>query len=291
VGLFSSGNHDPLDNLCQGFLSAYSSALLSGQARGMELDNAHGLVKKLLTSLRDRKRSAFLDERCHTQDKKRTLRVEGTKALPVSAAQGDAVRQFMQSFAQTQPDPTFFEVLDVARRIAGTGSLGLERYVILVAGKGSPDKNYLLDLKLSVPSSLASHLPADQAAWPSQAHRVVSLQRRAQAAAMPFLEPVQLADQPYVLRALQPSEDRITMAKAVQSPNDFTKLLATMGEMVAWSHLRCANYLGSATVQALMAFGAQETWQAPLAALSEECMQQTLRDASEFNAAYDAGIF
>ena len=32
-------------------------------------------------------------------------------------------------------------MLDVARRIAGTGSLGVERYAILVEGKGSPDIN------------------------------------------------------------------------------------------------------------------------------------------------------
>lgn len=290
VGLNGSDS-DPAGHLCQDFLSAYSSALLSGQARGVELENAHGLVKKLLSSLRDRKRNAFLDERCHTLGKKRSLRVDGNKALPASVAQGDAVRQFMLGFAQTQSDPDFFEVLDVARRIAGTGSLGLERYVILVRGKGSPDKNYLLDLKRAMPSSLTPQLPKDPAAWPSQAHRVVSLQRRAQAVAMPFLEPVQLAGQPYVLRALQPSEDRIAMTQAAQSPDNFTKLVETMGQLLAWSHLRCADYLGSATVQALMAYGAQEAWQAPLTALSEQCAQQTLRDAAEFNAAYDAGLF
>jgi uncharacterized protein (DUF2252 family) len=37
-------------------------------------------------------------------------------------------------------------LLDVKYRLAGNGSLGLERYLIWVAGKGSPDQNYLLDL-------------------------------------------------------------------------------------------------------------------------------------------------
>jgi uncharacterized protein (DUF2252 family) len=53
---------------------------------------------------------------------------------------------------RTQPNPAFYEVLDVARRIAGTASLGIDRYVILIHGKGSPDRNYLLDLKQALPS-------------------------------------------------------------------------------------------------------------------------------------------
>ncbi len=33
-------------------------------------------------------------------------------------------------YAALQANPKFYEVLDVARRIAGTGSLGVERYAI-----------------------------------------------------------------------------------------------------------------------------------------------------------------
>jgi len=46
----------------------------------------------------------------------------------------------------------------VARRIAGTGSLGVERYVLLIEGKGSPDGNYLLDLKQALPAVLRAHV-------------------------------------------------------------------------------------------------------------------------------------
>ena len=62
------------------------------------------------------------------------------------------------AFAATQPNPKFFEVLDIACRIAGTGSLGVERFVVLVEGKGSPDGNYLLDIKEAKPSAMIPHL-------------------------------------------------------------------------------------------------------------------------------------
>ena len=45
----------------------------------------------------------------------------------------------------------FYRVLDVARRVAGCGSLGLARWIVLVEGKGSPRGNYLLDLKEARP--------------------------------------------------------------------------------------------------------------------------------------------
>jgi uncharacterized protein (DUF2252 family) len=81
--------------------------------------------------------------------------------------QSDRVAEFMSTFAQSKPDPDFFKVLDIARRIAGTGSLGVARFVILVQGKGSPEGNYLLDLKYASPSCLAVHLEPKQPHWPS----------------------------------------------------------------------------------------------------------------------------
>lgn len=68
----------------------------------------------------------------------------------------------MAAYAETQPVPDFFSVVDVARRIAGTGSLGLERYVILVRGRGALDSNFLLDLKLTPGSALAPYVPTAQ---------------------------------------------------------------------------------------------------------------------------------
>jgi uncharacterized protein (DUF2252 family) len=90
----------------------------------------------------------------------------------------------MDRFAATQPKPKFFEVLDIGRRIAGTGSLGLERFVILVEGKSTPNGNYVLDIKEAEPSAMAPHLVRlgiKQPTWLDEASRVVSIQKRIQA--------------------------------------------------------------------------------------------------------------
>lgn len=106
-------------------------------------------MQNLLDGLGERKHADFIDSRTQFKDKKCAIKVDGQKALPAGKADRRKVEAFMTDFAKAQSDPGFFKVLDVARHIAGTGSLGAERYAILVQGKGSPDGHCLLDLKAS----------------------------------------------------------------------------------------------------------------------------------------------
>ena len=275
--------------LCQSFLDAYASALTQGKAYWVERETAQGLVRELLDGLRDRERASFLDGRTTLKGKRRLLRVDGKKALPASPAQRAAITDFMRGFAQEQQDPGFFQVLDVARRIAGTGSLGVDRHVILIEGKGSPHGNYLLDLKRAMPSSLPPHLKVVQPGWTTQAHRVVTLQRRIQAVSMAFLQPVRVGDEPYVLRGLQPSEDRITLDRA--SRGELAQVVATMGRIVAWAQLRSAGREGSAIADELVEFGRRSKWKERVLDASLDCAAQVRRDAAAYDAAWDDGVF
>ena len=171
-------------NANRAFVYAYGSALAQGKAFWVERDTAQGIVRELLDGLGGRQRSGFLDSRTTVKRHQRSIRVDCKRALPASKRQCSDVTNAVHTFAKSQPDPDFYSVLDVARRIAGTGSLGLARYVVLVNGKGSPDGNYLLDLKQVLPSSLVPQLKAPQPKWKSEAHRVVALQRRLQAVSL-----------------------------------------------------------------------------------------------------------
>ena len=97
-----------------------------------------------------------------------------------------------------------YEVLDVARRIAGDGSLGVDRFVLLVRGKGNPNNNYRLDLKPEVPSALTDALSVKQPAWTTQGERVVAVTRRAQTVPVALLHAAQMDGRDYLLRDLQP---------------------------------------------------------------------------------------
>ncbi len=279
------------------FLTAYVTALARGKALWVERDNAQGLVGELLNSLRARTRPAFLDSRAPRDAGRRAtrrLRIDGSRALPASAAQQALVRQFMHDFAKSQPNPAFFEVLDVARRIAGTGSLGLDRYVVLVEGKGSPDANYLLDLKAAAPSCLLAplkrHVKVKQPRWASQAQRIVSVADRVQAVPMAFTHDVLMNESSFILRGLQPSEDRIgLLQRQATTPDQLQALLGHLGQLVAWGHLRASGRGGSAPADELLAFATGSKWPARLLALAQHGAEQTRSDAALFNDAFDAG--
>jgi len=281
--------------VCEAFLSAYAQALAGGKAYWVERETADGPVRALLDGVRDRTRTQYLDARTEGHGKKRKIRVDGKKALPASDAQRTAVAQHMAEFAATQADPAFFEVLDVARRIAGTGSLGLERYVVLVHGKGSPDGNYLLDLKAATPSAVAPCLvgvpDVRQPHWASQAQRLVTLQQRSQAVPMAFLQAVTLGGSDYVLRGLQPSEDRVAIAAGQLGLADLQALVVTMGKLVAWAQLRSSGRQGSANADALVDYGQRTDWQAPLMKASFAAAQLVRADWEAYCKAYAAGAF
>ena len=277
--------------LCAVFLDEYASSLALGKAFWVESETAGGVIRKLLDDVRDRERGKFIDARTTVKGRRRLLKVDGKKTLGVSDLQRAAVTDFMASVAKTQPRPEFFKVLDVARRIAGTGSLGVERYAILVNGKGKPGGHYLLDLKASLASCVAPHFAALQPKWPSEAHRIVEVQRRLQAVSIALLEPVRFNGGAYVIRELQPSEDRIALDEAPRTMDELKGVIGAMGRMVAWAQLRSAGRQGSATADELIAFGLRRKWKEKLLVASQACAAQLRTDAATFNKAYDGGAF
>ena len=280
---------EEVQTLCARFLSHYCYALAVGKAYWVERDTAQGPVRALLDGLKGRTRVEFLDARTEVRGKRRVLLADGTKALAASPSQREQVMTFMSSFAADQTDPNFFKVLDVARRVAGTGSLGLDRFVILVKGKGSPDSNYLLDLKLATPSSLFPYLRIKQPKWPSQAHRAVAVQQRCQAVPMGFSQAVTMGGKPYVLRGLQPSEDRVSILPDTRCMAELEQLLASMGQIVAWTQLRSSGRQGSAVADDLIGWGQKTKWQQKMTKAALACAKQVRADAHTFNTAYDEG--
>ncbi len=272
------------------FLDAYRERLVSGKALWVERETATGLVHQLLDGLRRRERAAFLDGRTRRKGKQRVLRLDNGKALPVSDKQRERVEQFMAGVARTRENPAFYEVLDVARRIAGNGSLGVDRFVILVRGKGGPDGHYLLDLKEALPSALLPVLKTPQPTWKNEAARVVAVQRRMQAVSMAFLLPERLGKRAYLLRELQPTEDRVTLDAARSGVPALREVLATMGHIVDSAQLRSSGRDGSAITDALIDFGAAR-WRKALLAAAEACAGQLRADWQTFCAAYDDGVF
>ncbi|MDD0810498.1 DUF2252 domain-containing protein [Curvibacter sp. RS43] len=266
--------------LSQHCVQAYREALLQGKPLWVQGSTATGLVAELFTRLQTRHRVDFLNSRTVLQAGQRQLRADGQKALPASEAQRERVTAFIHQYAQQQTlrPAGYFKVKDVARRIAGTGSLGLPRYVVLVEGKGGPDGHLLLDLKAAQSSSLAPVLATQgvrQPTWMDEAHRIVGVQQRVQAVNHAFLDAVHFDGQACVLRGLQPSEDRVSVGKGQQAKEHLPALAQTLGHLLAWDQLRAAGRSGSANADALIHFAEKTQWVDGLLEAAQHMVQTT----------------
>ncbi len=250
------------------FLNAYGETLQSGKAGRVEVDSSKGMLRDLLQGLRKRSHADYLDERTQKKNGRRLLRLDGKKALPVDAEDRARIERLIAEYAESQPEPKFFKLLDVARRIAGTGSLGIERYVLLVRGNGEgdgeakgesdrdADNPSLLDLRHEPGSALAPYVDLPQPAWSNEATRVVELQRRMQAHTPAFLSALNRDTHSYVLRELLPHQDRLDLQAWNGKLGRLEKVIRTMGNVLAWAQLRTAGQQGAAETTELIDYGA-----------------------------------
>ncbi len=251
-------------------LQAYAAALARGKAFWLERDTATGPLAELLRQVARRKRSRLLAERTVLAGRRRRVRIDGQRYLPLApqAAVRARILAALQDLAALHPTvAAYFEPRDIAFRVAGMGSLGVPRYVALVRGRGDPDRNALIDFKCAAPSSAAqafAHVP--QPAWRHEAARVVAIQDISQAAAPAFLSATTLDGVPYVVRELQPVEDRMALGPLVRHRATLQQTIAAMATLAAFAQLRSAGRRGSATVDDLIEFGgrlqaAPRVWQ------------------------------
>jgi len=276
---------------CDVFLDAYRAALREGKARWIERAVAQGPVKSLLQSLGSQDRGAFIASRTDRGSRGTRVRIDGEHTLEISQKDRKRIARFMADLVRNRPYSRFFRVLDVARRIAGTGALGLERYTILVEGRGGLAGHFLLDLKFAAQSALAPYVTQSQLRWKTDAERIVTLQRRMQAISPALLHPVSIGSKSYVLRELMPSEDKLDLKEWKGKPGDLAMLARDLGFLLAWSELRSGGRQGSATIDELIAFGADRKWRRSVLDYAEHYQGVASRDWKTFRAAYRDGAF
>lgn len=285
-------NEAEVSHLAGTLTSAYAGTIAQGYIRPLEQETATGIVRRFLQKVQFRKRRVFLKSRVTHKKHKVRFRKSDLHIQKADKATKERIATEMHIWAQTQPDPGFFSVLDVAHRVAGTGSLGVERFAILVCGPGKPRKEYLLNLKKALPSTLQARLGSNQPRWTSEAERIVEVQKRMQAASPALLHPLVMADgTSYVLRELQPVEDKISLISLTGKLKKLENLVGTMGQLCGWGHLRSSGRQGSAIADELIAFGKDyDTWQQPLTDYARHYAHQVKTDYMVYCSAYDDGF-
>ena len=272
--------------LCERVLAVYTKTLVRGRVRLLDNDNAVGPAKDLLFHVKQRSRAVFLDAHTTQSGSIRQLLINGKQTQPVTEEQRATVTNLIQKWATQQRDPRFFTVLDVARRIAGIGSLGVERYVLLVEGKGSPDRNYLLDFKAETVSSLQPYLRVRQPSWTTQAGRCTTIQQWVQGIPPALLAPIEMDGQSYILREMQPIEDKVNIEPVAGKMHRLEQLVTMVAKVVAWGQLRSAGHQSASDANTLLDFAqSSSNWQKEIVRYARDYAVQVNQDYQTFRAA------
>ena len=202
-----------------------------------------GPIWKLLGETAQASQEALLD--ANTELVKGTRRIVRNKAKhpPVSAKREKSLRHAMEAYGAAHANPEAFEVLDVTGRIAGTGSLGARRYLVLIAGGGTPETNRLIDVKEEfAPALLACAGAVQPDVGGDHAARAVAAQRALQAKPPAGLDVLPVEDLSYRMRTMIPEENRTSLSRFQRRPEKLREAIQVAGQLTGWSHLRGAQH-------------------------------------------------
>jgi uncharacterized protein (DUF2252 family) len=274
--------------LTRRFFKAYLQSVADGKPRWIERSLAQGVFRALLRRAINRTRAELLARFTKLKGGERRIRNDGIRALRITDTERTRLRRFVLS-AGPGVAKSFFKMLDAARRVAGNGSLGVARYILLVRGRGSPDQNFALDLKLAAPSAVADWLTQPQPKWHSEADRVVAIQRVMQAISPALLRAVRFDNKSFVLKELQPSVDRLDLAQWRTKPRRILQAVEGMGHVAAWAHLRGCGHYGAASAEILQKFAATRRWPDTTERIAEAAARRMHRAWQHYCKDFDSG--
>lgn len=270
--------------LATSFLSSYQSALARGKAQWIERATATGMVRTLFRRVKRRTLAALLASRTETKGNRRALRIDGKRTLALENAERKRLLAAFHHYFATHHDGRELEPVDIAVRIAGVGSLGSHRYVMLVREAGSPKRYELVDAKEARPSSLARFGGIKQRTWKTEGERVVELQQRMQAVTPALLQAATIQRRSFILRALQPTADRLSLLSAHGHPRRLRGAIRDMADTTAWAQLRSSGREGSATADELIALSSLQSWRREVIDYARSYQRTVERDWREFVA-------
>jgi uncharacterized protein (DUF2252 family) len=260
--------HRETEEMVSLFLKTYASILAVGKPRYIEAKIARGIVRDFLERVSERTLGELLDGRVFKKGKELKLCIDGERHLKLESELKDKLRNFIDDW--TRNNHPKYHCLDIAFRIAGTGSVGVKRYVFLLKNL-EKEKNYLMiDMKQATPSSLEKFAPAKQPRWMNEGERMVSVQQYMQNVCPALLSFVSFDREPFLIKKLQPSEDRVNFRLLKKREKDISQVIKEMAALAASAHLRSAARKGAATPDELMVFGNSDSWQNEIIGFSRE---------------------
>jgi uncharacterized protein (DUF2252 family) len=262
-------------------LTKYRDTIIRSKAMMLERETATGMMRDFFDHLSGENRTAFIQRITKQKGKKLQLLIDDIHNHKMDDKAHDALMSwYSKEFAKADRLKDM-EILDCAYRVAGTGSLGSERYMMLVRNTNTK-KYYLLDMKESKPSSLLKHLDIKQPKWSNEAERIITIQTRMEYCPPALLRPVYYNKKWFVLRELQPVQDKVDLALAKGQKNKLEDIILPMAKLAAYAHLRGTGRQGSSTADELSESVSRPKWLKLRFELAHELARQMKKDYKNF---------
>lgn len=262
-------------------LTTYRDTIIRSKALMMERDVATGMMRDFFDRLSQKNRDAFINRITKPKGKKIHLLIDDIHNHKMDKDAHDRLMSWYDTEFAHADRLKDMEIQDCAYRVAGTGSIGSERYMMLVRNKKTK-KCYLLDMKESKPSSLLKHIDIKQPKWTNEAERIITIQTRMQFCQPALLRPVYYNKKWFVLKELQPVLDKVDLTLAQGKLDKLEDIILPMAKLAAYAHLRGTGRQGSSTADELSESVSKSKWLKLRFELAQELALQTQKDYRNF---------
>lgn len=278
--------------MAQLFLKTYSITLAKEKAISIEPRTAKGIVCDFLTAADKTTEKELLKKRTVSKKKKIMLSLEDERHFKLDKKLQQELKSHVDEWIANSSDgPYNYKTKGVIFRLAGTGSLGLKRYLFLLKSTTTKNKYLLVDMKQSTTSSVQPYVPVKQLQWATEAERIISIQKRMQNVSASLLSTTVFRDDSFVIQELQPVKDTIKFKLLKDEYRDIYQVIDDMASLVASAQLRSGGIQGSSIIDDLSAFGASNDWQEAVIDYSMKYAKKVNRDYQQYLKDYKKGVF
>ena len=281
---------DKAIKLAQQFLRNYSATLIKGKPASIDPRTARGIVCTFLEKAALRKQKDLLKKRTNFKKHKLSLSLAHEKQFELDKPLKKDLKKLIGDWVSNSSDgPYNFKVMDCIFRLAGTGSVGVKRYLFLLRSLNVKGKYLLLDMKQAKAPSLQPYVKVQQPKWETEADRVISIQQRMQNVSPKLLGGIIFDGNSFVLQEMLPTEDNINFEFIKDQYRDIYQVIDDMAMLTASAQLRSGGRQGSANADEMIAFGQNTQWQEVLLNYAVKYARKVGKDYDSYLKAFRAG--
>ncbi len=279
--------------MAQLYIKTVGEKFAGGKPDYIERNTAKGIVCEFLTAVNKRKQKDILSRKTEVKKNNLKLLLEDPKHIKLDKGlKKDLVNHIQLWLKNDEDSPYNYKVIDVVFRLAGTGSVGVNRYAILLKSSNQTGEKYLLiDMKQSTVSSLKPYISIRQPEWKNEAERIVSIQQRMQNRAPALLSTSHFRNESFVMQEMQPTKDSINFKLIKKEYRNIYQVIDDMAMLTASSQMRSSGREGSSNTDLFILFGENKDWQEPVLKYAVNYSHVVRENYSNFLLDYKKGLF